>query len=143
MPLRGFQKQFVQGVENGLDLIAGIPLRHPGVPPKTQTIRAYRKDKRDAKVGDDLHLYTGGYDKSRRKVGEAVCSSADNLFLYANGRGACRIAMAGIAVPVDQIDGFSRADGFETPKAMIDWFKQTHGLPFEGLLIRWGEIEHG
>jgi len=31
----------------------------------------------------------------------------------------------------------ARLDGFKSAAAMFDWFEKTHGLPFEGLLIRW------
>ncbi len=29
------------------------------------------------------------------------------------------------------------SDGFETTPDLRDWFIETHGLPFEGILIRW------
>lgn len=32
---------------------------------------------------------------------------------------------------------FAKADGFEDWHDMRDWFNKTHGLPFEGILIRW------
>jgi len=34
-------------------------------------------------------------------------------------------------------EGFARADGFENLKAMSDWFATNHGLPFEGIVIKW------
>ena len=32
-------------------------------------------------------------------------------------------------------------DGFDSFAEMLEWFEKTHGLPFEGQLIQWGEIE--
>ena len=32
---------------------------------------------------------------------------------------------------------FARADGFANWLDMVEWFRTTHGLPFEGMLIEW------
>jgi len=32
---------------------------------------------------------------------------------------------------------FARADGFNTPKDMLEWFALEHGLPFTGVAIFW------
>lgn len=32
---------------------------------------------------------------------------------------------------------FAKADGFNTPKDMLDWFAFEHGLPFKGIVIKW------
>ena len=32
---------------------------------------------------------------------------------------------------------FAKADGFRDWEEMREWFLKTHGLPFEGILIRW------
>ena len=103
MPLLGFQKQFADLVESG---------------EKRQTIRAYRKDGRDPKVGDRLHLYAGLRTKQCRKLGEAVCGVSSSVFIYCTARGACRIALHGVAMPVDQIESFAKSDGFDSSKAM-------------------------
>ena len=36
-----------------------------------------------------------------------------------------------------RLANLARADGFNCAAAMLAWFEKTHGLPFEGLLIRW------
>ena len=41
------------------------------------------------------------------------------------------------ANPVGQATAIAKADGFGSWEEMLDWFEKTHGLPFEGLLIRW------
>lgn len=35
-------------------------------------------------------------------------------------------------------NAFARADGFEDWPALVGWFRETHGLPFHGILIKWG-----
>jgi len=35
----------------------------------------------------------------------------------------------------------AEADGFTGLKEFVDWFDQTHGLPFTGVLIKW-RIKH-
>lgn len=32
---------------------------------------------------------------------------------------------------------FARADGFDSFATMRQWFLETHGLPFQGILIEW------
>jgi hypothetical protein len=34
-------------------------------------------------------------------------------------------------------ESFAIADGFTDFHDMIEWFKSTHSLPFEGILIKW------
>jgi len=34
-------------------------------------------------------------------------------------------------------DDFARADGFSDYPELLEWFRSTHGLPFEGIVIHW------
>ena len=34
-------------------------------------------------------------------------------------------------------DDIARADGFGNFFEMLEWFEREHGLPFEGIMIRW------
>lgn len=36
-----------------------------------------------------------------------------------------------------EADSFAVADGFRDFADLQQWFRDTHGLPFEGVLIRW------
>lgn len=123
MPLLSYSVEFADLVASGA---------------KRQTIRGYRKDGRDPKVGDRLYLYTGMRTKACRKLGEAVCSSTRRVELNRNGA----LAVGGLGYKRPAFDRFARADGFVGMDEMIAWFEKTHGLPFEGLLIRWGDVEH-
>ncbi len=126
MPLLGFQKQFAPLVESG---------------EKRQTIRAFRKAGRDPKVGETLYLYTGLRTKACRKLGEATCIEVRTFnlecshALLLDGR---RLDYAGKEV-LAWADGF-RVRHLAPYGEMVQWFEKTHGLPFEGLLIRWGEL---
>ena len=122
MPALNFQARFAPLVENG---------------EKRQTIRAYRKDKHDPKPGDTLYLYTGMRSKACRKIGEARCKKVYEITLCERYRDpSIGTLMAGSGLP-GSIDSLARLDGFKNPTEMFDWFEKTHGLPFEGLLIKW------
>ncbi len=131
MPLIGFQKQFVALVESG---------------EKRQTIRAYRKDGREPKSGERLYLYTGLRTKQCRKLGEAVCLNARRFEITGEASGIFWLIEDDggdmEVMTTDECHDLASADGFATHYEMTDWFKKTHGLPFEGVLIRWGEIEN-
>jgi len=38
---------------------------------------------------------------------------------------------------LEHLDIFAILDGFTDWAEMIKWFEDTHGLPFEGILIKW------
>lgn len=135
MPALGFQKQFVEAVENGLDLIAGRPLRHPGVQPKIQTIRALRK--RPFANDDRLFLYYGLRTKQCRKIGEATATAVHHIEIEA-GIGRAVFVDREI-LPIRKIQELAKANGFADARSMVDWFEKTHGPHFEGQLIQWGE----
>ena len=118
MPLLGFQKQFVALVESGA---------------KKQTIRAKRRDGRNPKVGDKLYLYSGLRTKGCRKLGEAICTSVQEITL--NWRGVC---LGGKWLTDEEQTSLARADGFSCFENMVVWFEETHESEyFWGLLIKW------
>ena len=138
MPALNFQARFAPLVESGA---------------KTQTIRKRRKDGRDPKPGDRLVLYTGMRTKACRKLGDGIVTSADPITIsrlrphsmpywevYRGEEqgywGADRCER-----PQDADRRFARRDGFRSWSEMYAWFEATHGLPFEGLLIRWRRVK--
>ncbi len=124
MPAINFQKQFAAAVESGQ---------------KRQTIRARRMDGRNPKPCDTLYLYTGMRTKGCRKLAEVECISVDLFQLEGemDDYGIWRETEARIGnYPLD-VEEIAVADGFESARHMLEWFEKTHGLPFEGLLIRW------
>lgn len=128
MPALKFQKRFADLVQSG---------------EKRQTIRAYRKDGRDPKVGDRLYLYTGARTKACRKLGEAICTRVREIKLYAEQGAGLYVRLDGGTLDDDSTEEFAMRDGFDELAEMQDFFEESHGLPFRGLLIEWGEIERG
>ncbi len=138
MPALNFQKRFAPLVESG---------------EKRQTIRKYRKDGRDPTPGCKLYLFTGMRTKACRPL--IVHRTVESLRRMAAQFGVFGNAVECKAVSPIEIEGgggplvgavrggfcscdrFARIDGFSNFREMINWFEKTHGLPFEGLLIRW------
>jgi len=40
-----------------------------------------------------------------------------------------------------QQDAFAKSDGFQTSGELMSWFHRTHGLPFNGVVIKWATQE--
>lgn len=126
MPAFNFQAQFAKAVEFG---------------DKCQTVRADRKDGRPhARVGDTVKLYTGMRTKQCRLLAVATVVEVsririDAVEMFKNGK---RLPAAIYDRECEQTDNeFAEADGFDSFMDMAAWFRKTHGLPFEGTLIRW------
>lgn len=129
MPALNFQARFAPFVESG---------------EKRQTIRAHRTH--PIYVGDHLYLYTGMRTKQCRKLGEAVCTEIVPVKIFKGGSTFLGDSLLGprqmekLAIA----DGFTAGDGsryrVRACEKMVDWFEKTHGLPFRGVLIRWGEV---
>jgi hypothetical protein len=47
----------------------------------------------------------------------------------------------GPILPTWGATALARCDGFSTAGEMIEWFRTVHGLPFEGVVIRWGNVK--
>jgi hypothetical protein len=136
MPMLNFQKQFVKAVENGLDIRAGRPIRHPGIEPKFQTIRAMRK--RPFKKDDALYLYTGARQKNCRKLGEEKCKDVQTITIADRSlQTEYNFLMDSIDYDRKILDRFAVKDGFKDWEDLVAWFEKTHNLPFTGQLIKW------
>lgn len=120
MPALNFQARFAALIESGQ---------------KRQTIRATRK--RPIVRGDVLYLYTGQRSKHSRLLGVASCLSAEEISIEEN---SCWLDHA---LNSEECQALATADGFESWAHMVDWFRETHGLPFAGQLIRWGIVGWG
>lgn len=101
---------------------------------KRQTIRPPRK--RPIKVGDSLSLrkWSGRAYASKQTIlrdGEK-CIAVRSVVMQTD-----RVTVDGWSQSMDWLDSFARADGFANYGDMLKWFNETHGLPFEGVLICW------
>ena len=102
---------------------------------KCQTIR---KEAR-CKVGDTLSLrrWTGKPYRSKQEIlREAVCESAEPVLIL-RPLGEASAAVGLNVIRGADADAFARADGFADFGEMVKWFENTHGLPFNGWLIKW------
>lgn len=121
MPMFNFQNQFAADVESG---------------EKRQTIRVKRKNR--PKVGQTAFLYTGARTKACKKLGEDVIQGVEEIVIGSRGViFSPDDATEYTESDAEALDYFAKEDGFENWKAMGDWFANTHGLPFEGDLIKW------
>ncbi|MCA6580459.1 MAG: ASCH domain-containing protein [Pseudanabaena sp. M57BS1SP1A06MG] len=101
---------------------------------KRHTIRAKRKH--PIKVGDKLYMWWKQRSpKEKEKLGESTCIRVSPITITGLG-----VSCEDIGVRYHCLDLFAIADGFDNWDEMRDFFQNTHGLPFEGDLIEWGNI---
>ncbi len=102
---------------------------------KRHTIRAKRKY--PIKVGDRLYLWWKQRSQTdREKLGEANCIRTEEVTIYTK---FVSINNQSIIDP-SELDTFAIADGFDNWLHMMQWFSDTHGLPFTGDLFEWDDI---
>ena len=100
---------------------------------KLQTIRP--TPKRMPKAGDYISLreWSGlPYRSKQRVLREAVITEVLPVRMNAFAIMVNNCVLLGI-----QEWAFVKADGFNATQDLLDWFSETHGLPFEGILIKW------
>ena len=119
MPSFNFQAQFVPAVESGR---------------KRTTIRAVRKY--PPRVGQTAYLFSGLRTALVRKLGEAPISKVDDISISEHGA----VRLNGDLLTPRTLNKIAAADGFGSRYQLIDYFRNTHGLPFEGHLIEWSAI---
>lgn len=111
---------------------------------KTQTIRKVPKRERDMpKVGNELVAaeWTGApYRSKQRVLGHGIITRVAKIKITTNGFEHWEEEGHGIRRNGATLDAFAQADGFKNFDDMKDWFKQTHGLPFTGILIQWNNF---
>jgi hypothetical protein len=117
--VRMFKPQFADAVENGT---------------KLQTVRP--RPKRMPKPGDTIscRCWTEKpYRSKHRILKTTVVTQVSDIELTSMHR----IKLAGLILNFEDAIAFAKADGFPSPGAMFEWFDNTHGLPFEGIVIIW------
>lgn len=104
---------------------------------KMQTIRAPRK--RPIVPGDTLVFYrwTGtAYRSKTETLGEGICKSVQAVQIRKT-RGRVAVFLDGKKLSFDHATALAGLDGFFSFLEFVAWFDRVHGLPFEGVLIRW------
>lgn len=117
-----FQPQFAPLVESG---------------DKPHTIRPARK--RLIRVGDRLSLrrWSGVAYRSKQVIlRETRCKSLSAVYINETFQEIIFV-VNGERLNQEQWVKLARDDGFACTTDMLDWFRKTHGLPFNGILITW------
>lgn len=99
---------------------------------KFYTIRATRRSKED----DKLQLYTGQRTKQCKLIGYATCSGTYVVFINEKSVSVENHRYSGVI----ELDTFARGDGFKCFEDMKDFFRKTHGLPFQGFITYWRDF---
>lgn len=107
---------------------------------KTQTVRP--TPKRMPKPGDRISLrcWTGApYRSKQRVLREGVIEKCERILIGAHGvLPVCVIPTSPDVLNYwPNAETFAQRDGFATWPEMRAWFEETHGLPFEGIVIFW------
>lgn len=118
--VRMFKPQFAALVESGA---------------KCQTVRP--TPKRMPKPGDKISLraWTGKpYRSKQRVLRESLLTKVQTIDITAEGW----VWLNDMRIKTRRdFESFAKADGFDSPEAMLAWFRETHGLPFAGIVIYW------
>lgn len=148
MPAYSFQERFIPSIQDGS---------------KAQTIRAFRKGRSGhARPGDKLYLYYGMRTKWCRKIGEAICRAVHPIritnteilvagYYDTETETGTREDLLFFPHSEDEREIFAWKDGFrpegstiEQPAGALDlmlrFWRQTHELPFEGVVIYWKDF---
>lgn len=125
MPSLNFQQQFADAVASGQ---------------KHQTIRAHRKQPIIA--GDRVHLFTGMRRPGCQKLGVGVVTRVVPITIGLGfAMDEIRIGHGGAPfLDTGERAQLARTDGFGCASDLVEWFRETHGLPFTGSLIVWDLI---
>lgn len=120
--VRLFKPQFAPLVENGT---------------KLQTVRP--TPKRLPQPGDTISLrcWTGApYRSKQRVLREAIIDRVRKIEIDSYA-----VTIDGVRLHHLDEEDFAMADGFSSVVEMTDWFRNTHGLPFSGIVLSWHNME--
>lgn len=104
---------------------------------KCQTVRPLPK--RTPKAGDkiSLRMWTGKpYRSKQRVLRESEIVAVQTLRMTESD-----MWLDGVRQTGNQNWEFALADGFKSSREMCNWFADTHGLPFYGVVIKWHNAE--
>ena len=112
---------------------------------KLQTVRP--TPKRMPKPGDKISLraWTGKPYRSKQRVlmDTTITRVASFRMDYDDRNGMAWWEFEVDGTPMDSVEAvqFAKSDGFASVPEMAEWFRSTHGLPFEGIVIHWHNAE--
>ena len=108
---------------------------------KRQTIRP--TPKRMPKVGDreSWRQWSGlPYRSPQIELAQVEIVSVERIRMEETGHefllSLLDRPLRGALLPIDHWNDFAVEDGFKSMLEMLNWFSDTHGFPFEGLIIK-------
>lgn len=112
---------------------------------KLHSVWPHRRDGRPrASFGETLSIrvWTGlPYRSRQREIARVVVTEVDSVAIHEDG---LEWRPGGLAAcfwheqrKADLLRWFAWSDGFANWPELKAWFQHTHGLPFQGTLIRW------
>lgn len=110
---------------------------------KRQTVRPWPRRIADApRVGDviDCRCWEGApYRSKQTKLAEGVITAVAAVVVDEAGIGLWETGGKAVFYRLNRqaAEAFAVADGFPGLAEMLAWFEATHGLPFEGVMIKW------
>lgn len=111
------------------------PLVESGV--KRQTVRPIPKRKPTTGEPISLRTWTGlPYRSKQRILRESIVTEVETISLHDTGR-ELLVYVNNSELHPEQINAFAVADGFKDGIEMFNWFEANHGLPFDGIVIKW------
>lgn len=120
MRVRMFQSKFARLVENGT---------------KRQTIRPMPKRLPKAGSHESWREWTGkAYRSPQRELSKVELTKISRFSLDQTPHEVIP-SINHVPIPLDDWNTFAVKDGFASMAEMVEWFEQTHGLPFIGILI--------
>jgi hypothetical protein len=144
MPAYSFQERFIPFILDGS---------------KDHTVRRERSGRsRHVRPGETIQLYYGMRTKWCRKIGEAICKEIHRILIREEGMFLSSYfgddpALSKLWLPFNKAgcDRFAWRDGFrpegltfDNPAGawdlMLRWWRQTHELPFQGVVIYWKDF---
>ena len=110
---------------------------------KRQTIRTIRKN--PIKEGETLYMWWKQRSPEREKLGETNCIKISHVEIhndcYLIDQDVPTKGCGQVICDSTKMHELAIADGFDNWQQLIEFFENTHSLPFEGVLIEWDSIK--
>lgn len=100
-------------------------------------IRPCRTDARDPEPGDMLYLYAGRNTPRSRLLRTEICEYVISITILPNFGVMPQVLLGSEMLDMTRVESLAKANGFADDEAMIAYYKQLYGLPFNGNLIGW------
>lgn len=91
-------------------------------------------------VGDNIQLLAGKRTKNSRVIGHAICTGVAKIRITDDSPWSLHEIEGEIKTSIDD-KPFHEIEGFESNRAMMEFFRKLYGLPFNGYYHQWRIIK--